>query len=1033
MTNRKTTPTPFNKKLVLNQYILSLFGVKCFHELAKCIDNPRWGEFSDDEVSRFCRRLIEDLDLDSNAAIDVGDLYEYDANITAHTKKMKNREGAPIKWMYFQYLALLFTEIYLDRYFNHREELIAALNAYLPQVNNGLPAKEQLPEFTEDDLRRIAFWSATGSGKTLIMHMNIHQMLHYLEKAKRRRDFNRILLVTPNAGLSKQHLKDMRASGFQAEIFSKDNGSTLKSELVEIIEITKFEEKDGKDTVSIDSFEQNNFVLIDEGHRGSSGDKWSGHRRKLAKEGFAIEYSATLGQAAATKPALAKSYAKSILFDYSYRHFYGDGYGKKHRIFNLPNNATDKETLELYLTACLLSFYQQKKLFADDEARAQEFNIENPLCVFVGSSVNKQQGGEKISDVVNMLLFLARLTNPKNKSEVIARIEQIQNGSDALENVFAKMFRHLIAVSAADIYDDMLQKIFNASAGATLRIYELKGKGADGEIALRLGANNEDFGVINVGDASNLRKHCEEQDGLKVSSRNFTTSLFRDINAPESNLHMLIGSKRFSEGWNSWRVSTMGMMNVGKGEGSQVIQLFGRGVRLWGHNRCLKRHSELGLPENKKLEALETLNIFGVNADYMKQFKKYLENEDIPETVVEISVPVIKQLPKKKLKIIKIPDNLDFRKDGGKPILTPPSADFAVSKVSLDYHSRIQKQVEESLRVASTPPDKHPAWLSTQHLAMLNYDDLYFDLQQFKKARGWFNLVINKSEIKSILGDSSWYELFIPEGRLEFKNYENVKMWQSIASTLMKKYCERFYQVSRSEWEVQHRQYKSLQENDGNFIEEHKIFVDKSQTMLIKQIHQLCGQINTNLPTANVLFGSNTAIFFDRHLYQPLIALGNQGLRVQPVGLNKGEKTFIDDLRSYLQEEDLTGKELYLLRNQTRGKGVGFFEANNFYPDFILWLVEGNMQRIAFIDPKGLMMLTHKDRKLNFYSEIKAIETRMADKQVKLYSFIISGSKYDEIKEHYPPEWSEADFKDRNILFQDGLKHIEEMMNKIMV
>ena len=1029
MTNRKTAPTPFNKKLVLNQYILSLFGVKDFHDLAKCIDNPRWGEFSDDEVSRFCRRLIEDLDLDSNAAIDVGDLYEYDANITVHTKKMKNREGAPIKWMYFQYLALLFTEIYLDRYFNHREELIAALNAYLPHVNNGLPTKEQLSEFTEDDLRRISFWSATGSGKTLIMHMNIHQMLHYLEKAKRRREINRILLVTPS-GLADQHFKEMQYSGIDAKIFSKGAGSLLK-DTVEIIEITKLKEKDGEETVAVDSFEQNNFVLIDEAHRGSSGDTWSENRSRLAKAGFTIEYSATLGQAAAKDPALAKSYAKSILFDYSYRHFYGDGYGKKHRIFNLPNNATDKETLELYLTACLLSFYQQKKLFADDEARAQEFNIENPLCVFVGSSVNKQQGGEKISDVVNMLLFLARLTNPKNKSEVIARIEQIQNGSDALENVFAKMFRHLIAVSAADIYDDMLQKIFNASAGATLRIYELKGKGADGEIALRLGANNEDFGVINVGDASNLRKHCEEQDGLKVSSRNFTTSLFRDINAPESNLHMLIGSKRFSEGWNSWRVSTMGMMNVGKGEGSQVIQLFGRGVRLWGHNRCLKRHSALGLPENKKLEALETLNIFGVNADYMKQFKKYLENEDIPETVVEISVPVIKQLPKKKLKIIKIPDNLDFRKDGGKPILTPPSADFAVSKVSLDYHSRIQKQVEESLRVASTPPDKHPAWLSTQHLAMLNYDDLYFDLQQFKKARGWFNLTINKSEIKSILLDNSWYELFIPEGRLDFTKYEQVDMWQDIASTLMKKYCERFYHINQSEWEAQYREYKPLQEDDGNFIEEYKIFVDKTRDDIKEQIEILCNHINTSTPSPVFRFEANVAIFFDRHLYKPLIALGNRDLRVQPAGLNKGERTFVENLSSYLWEKDLGDKELYLLRNQTRGKGVGFFEANSYYPDFILWLVEGNMQRIAFIDPKGLMMLTDSNDRLNFHSTIKGIEDEMADKDVKLYSFIISKNKYNEIKEHYP-KWSEADFNDKNILFQDELKHIEDMMNKIM-
>jgi len=37
-----------------------------------------------------------------------------------------------------------------------------------------------------------------------------------------------------------------------------------------------------------------------------------------------------------------------------------------------------------------------------------------------------------------------------------------------------------------------------------------------------------------------------------------------------------------------------------------------------------------------------------------------------------------------------------------------------------------------------------------------------------------------------------------------------------------------------------------------------------------------------------------------------------------------------------------------------QGKGIGFFEANNFYPDFILWLLTEDRQYIAFVAPKGL-------------------------------------------------------------------------------
>ena len=69
-------------------------------------------------------------------------------------------------------------------------------------------------------------------------------------------------------------------------------------------------------------------------------------------------------------------------------------------------------------------------------------------------------------------------------------------------------------------------------------------------------------------------------------------SLFADINNESSPVNILIGSKKFNEGWSSWRVSVMGLMNVGRSEGSEIIQLFGRGVRLKGFEYSLKRSSK---------------------------------------------------------------------------------------------------------------------------------------------------------------------------------------------------------------------------------------------------------------------------------------------------------------------------------------------------------------------------------------------------------------------------------------------------------
>src|SRR5690606_32066833 len=96
-------------------------------------------------------------------------------------------------------------------------------------------------------------------------------------------------------------------------------------------------------------------------------------------------------------------------------------------------------------------------------------------------------------------------------------------------------------------------------------------------------------------------------------------------------VNMLIGSKKFVEGWDCWRVSTLGLMHVGKSEGSQIIQLFGRGVRLKGHSWSLKR-SGFSTPAHQPehIQSLETLNVFGIEADFMEKFKKFLEEEDLP-------------------------------------------------------------------------------------------------------------------------------------------------------------------------------------------------------------------------------------------------------------------------------------------------------------------------------------------------------------------------------------------------------------------
>ena len=92
------------------------------------------------------------------------------------------------------------------------------------------------------------------------------------------------------------------------------------------------------------------------------------------EDGFSFEYSATFGQAmkASGNKTLEQEYAKCILFDYSYKYFYRDGFGKDYRILNLADDR-DTEVRRLYLTACLLAFYQQLVLFEEDQPDFRPF------------------------------------------------------------------------------------------------------------------------------------------------------------------------------------------------------------------------------------------------------------------------------------------------------------------------------------------------------------------------------------------------------------------------------------------------------------------------------------------------------------------------------------------------------------------------------------------------------------------------------------------------------------------------------------
>jgi Type III restriction enzyme, res subunit len=509
-----------DRRLVLNRWLLGLFGVESFETLAdEETKDPRHEERDANNVSGIYHLLagrFHDLPRRTGGP-SVDELLRYDENIVRHTDRISAKRDERVRWKYFQYLSLLFAEVFLDRFFRDPERLLGDLNTHVRSFNEGRDEADRVPEYAAEELRKLAFWMATGSGKTLIMHVNVLQYLHYLNLHDRRDELDRILLLTPNEGLSRQHLREFGDSELDAEIFSRSGQGRFTDDRIEILEVTKLADDSGATTIAVEAFEGNNLVLVDEGHRGMSSaktvketKKWKERRDRLCEGGFSFEYSATFGQAmkSAKDKTLADEYAKCILFDYSYRYFYGDGYGKDYQILNLQDGNDDDSVRRRYLTAALLSFHQQQLLFKEGGPRFAAYGIERPLWMFVGSRVTGGVAGDEKTDVAEILLFLSRFLDRRAESvENIARLLGGNTGLlDGSRDLFADEFGYLQerGLGEEELYDSIVRGFFNSAGGVPAKMRAEVLKGAEGEVSLRLG-DNEPFGVVNVGKAQDSR------------------------------------------------------------------------------------------------------------------------------------------------------------------------------------------------------------------------------------------------------------------------------------------------------------------------------------------------------------------------------------------------------------------------------------------------------------------------------------------------------------------------------------------------
>jgi hypothetical protein len=107
--------------------------------------------------------------------------------------------------------------------------------------------------------------------------------------------------------------------------------------------------------------------------------------------------------------------------------------------------------------------------------------------------------------------------------------------------------------------------------------------------------------------------------------------------------------------------------------------------------------------------------------------------------------------------------------------------------------------------------------------------------------------------------------------------------------------------------------------------------------------------------------------------------------------------------------------------------------AGNFYPDFLLWLVDDatGEQWLNFIDPKGLRQMNLNDPKLCLYKEVKVLQEKLGDPKLTLNAFIVSATQFASLLN---VSCEQNDLEERNVLFMPdgGQVYLKKLFDRIV-
>jgi len=457
----------------------------------------------------------------------------------------------------------------------------------------------------------------------------------------------------------------------------------------------------------------------------------------------------------------------------------------------------------------LLSFWRQLDLYRSwklQDSNNQNVAVSLPLWVLLGLSViggSNKSDEKQTSDVIAVLRFLKRLLDrPEELATLLQTVKDLKpSGADILPHE-ARMAVNRF--SPGELSKRILSDIFGWQSGDN-PVFRLL-KSAEGEMGLGLLRGDEVhyYGVVNVGNANGLKK-AMQGTRLKVEDDAFTPSLFGKLSDPVSRIHILIGSRRFAEGWDNYRASSLTLLRLGQKEGALIIQMFGRVVRFAGTNGDGKRQKS----PDPGLIPLQTSYIYGLRSSYLETFLNSLYENGVPQPLgktckIRVHLPV--KMPLHSVQTI-IPEMAEFHVNlSGKGWVTQ------MNKVRLSLAAAVLTSAitRDGVKSEKGTMGRDITKEFKDKLDYLDEDIVYLQMVVMKQQKGWWNFSFDSAAIKTAL-DSNRYELWGMPSSLLIRRDSDLIRLNRTAATIVRRLFESAYRRA----ENQHSRYSMIDAKDS--------------------------------------------------------------------------------------------------------------------------------------------------------------------------------------------------------------------------